>query len=230
MPQSRKHSSVRLDPRKPLVFSTLELGRSPGSAHSLTRTVPAPPQVRTGLAGVPEGAELTLQLTMQAVSEGVLVTATARAPVTGECARCLEPVTTSVDVQLQELFGYDGPDGEDTGDGYSLQGDLFDLEPALHDALVLALPLAPLCREDCPGLCVDCGAPLAEAGPDHGHGPAIDPRWAGLQQATARPADPGAPAAATRRDGNGRTDHSAGPADPARSGGPAAGPDDEPSA
>jgi DUF177 domain-containing protein len=190
MPQSRKHSSVRLDPRKPLVVSTLELGRSPGSAHSLTRTVPAPPQVRTGLAGVPEGAELTLQLTMAAVSEGVLVTAATRAPVTGECARCLEPVTMSVDVTLQELFGYGGADGEDAGDGYALQGDLFDLEPALHDALVLALPLAPLCREDCPGLCVECGAPLADAGPDHGHGPAVDPRWAGLQQATALLPDP----------------------------------------
>ena len=73
-------------------------------------------------------------------------------------------------------------DGEDAADGYALDGDLLDLEPALRDALVLALPLAPLCREDCPGLCVECGALLAQAGPDHGHEPAIDPRWAGLQQ------------------------------------------------
>jgi uncharacterized protein len=119
---------------------------------------------------------------MEAVSEGVLVTATAHAPVTGECARCLEPVHQQVDVKVQELFGYAADDGLDAADGYPLQGDLLDLEPALHDALVLALPLTPLCREDCPGLCVECGALLAEAGPDHGHGPAIDPRWAGLQQ------------------------------------------------
>ena len=113
---------------------------------------------------------------MEAVSEGVLVTATARAPVTGECARCLEPVHQQVDVKVQELFGYTADDGLDAADGYALQGDLLDLEPALHDALVLALPLAPLCREDCPGLCVECGALLAQAGPDHGHEPAIDPR------------------------------------------------------
>jgi len=226
MPQSRKHSPARLDPRKPLVFSTLDLDRSPGSAQSLTRTVPAPPDVHAGLAGVPEGAEVALQVTLESVSEGVLVTATARAPVTGECARCLEPVSEFADVRLQELFTYPGAeaDGADPGDGYALQGDLLDLEPALHDALVLALPLAPLCREDCPGLCVECGAPLAEAGPEHGHGPAIDPRWAGLQQAAPLP-DPGAPGAGAQQDGNGRPDHSA--AGTAGPGGPAAGPDEQ---
>jgi uncharacterized protein len=182
MPQSRKNSPARLDPRKPLVFSILDLGRSPGSEHSQTRTVPAPAHVQAGLAGVPEGADVPVSVRMEAVSEGVLVTATATAPVTGECARCLEPVQQQVDVTLQELFGYAAEDGPDAADGYALQGDLLDLEPALHDALVLALPLAPLCREDCPGLCVECGALLAQAGPDHGHAPAIDPRWAGLQQ------------------------------------------------
>ena len=106
---------------------------------------------------------------------------------TGECARCLEPVSQPVEVRAQELFAYSADDGAGDADGYSLHGDLLDLEPALHDALVLALPLAPLCREDCPGLCVECGVPLAQAGPGHGHGPAIDPRWAGLQQAASRP-------------------------------------------
>ncbi len=227
MPQSRKHSPARLDPRKPLVFSTLDLGRSPGSAQSLTRTVPAPPEVHAGLAGVPEGAEVALQVTLESVSEGVLVTATARAPVTGECARCLEPVSEFADVKLQELFAYPDSeaDGADPGDGYALQGDLLDLEPALHDALVLALPLAPLCREDCPGLCVECGVPLAEAGPDHGHGPPIDPRWAALQQAAPLPAPaPGAPGAGAQHDGNSRPDHSA--AGTAGPDGPAAGPDE----
>jgi DUF177 domain-containing protein len=182
MPQSRKNSPARLDPRKPLVFSILDLGRSPGSEHTQTRTVPAPAYAQAGMAGVPEGADVQLSVRMEAVSEGVLVTATAHAPVTGECARCLEPVHEQVDVKVQELFGYSTEDGPDAADGYALQGDLLDLEPALHDALVLALPLAPLCREDCPGLCVECGALLAQAGPDHGHEPAVDPRWATLQQ------------------------------------------------
>jgi uncharacterized protein len=188
MPQSRKNSLARLDPRKPLVFSTLDLGRSPGSIYTQARTVPAPAHVHAGLAGVPEGSDVDLDVQMEAVSEGVLVTATARAEVSGECARCLDPIREQVEVRLQELFGYSPDDGPDDAEGYSLQGDLLDLEPALHDALVLALPLAPLCQEDCPGLCIECGVQLAQAGPGHGHAPAIDPRWAGLQQATASPA------------------------------------------
>jgi uncharacterized protein len=184
MPQSRKNSLARLDPRKPLVFSTLDLGRSPGSIYSQARTVPAPAHVHAGLAGVPEGSDVELDLRMEAVSEGVLVTATAQAEVSGECARCLEPIRQHVDVRLQELFAYSPDDEPADAEGYSLQGDLLDLEPALHDALVLALPLAPLCQEDCPGLCVECGVQLAQAGPGHSHAPAIDPRWARLQQAT----------------------------------------------
>jgi uncharacterized protein len=206
MPQSRKNPGPRLDPRRPLVLSAVDLDRSPGSVRTQTLTVPAPAHVHAGLAGVPEGAEIALRVQMEAVSEGVLVTATAHAPVTGECARCLEPVHQQVDVSFQELFVYaaaDGAeaDGADAGDGYPLHGDLFDLEPALHDALVLALPLAPLCREDCPGLCVECGVQLAAAGPDHAHGPVVDPRWAGLQQVAARLGDP--EAGAVHQKGNG---------------------------
>jgi uncharacterized protein len=191
MPQSRKNPSARLDPRKPLVFSTLDLGRSPGSEYSQQRTVPAPAYAHAGLAGVPEGSDVEMDVRMEAVSEGVLVTATARAQITGECARCLEPISQPVEVQSQELFAYSADDGPDDAEGYSLQGDLLDFEPVLHDALVLAVPLAPLCREDCPGLCVECGVPLAQAGPGHGHGPAIDPRWASLQQAASRFGGPG---------------------------------------
>ncbi len=55
-----------------------------------------------------------------------------------------------------------------------------DLEPALRDAVVLALPLAPLCTDDCPGLCVECGGRRADLAPDHGH-ETLDPRWAALR-------------------------------------------------
>ena len=191
MPQSRKNPSARLDPRKPLVFSTLDLGRSPGSEYTQQRTVPAPAYVHAGLVGVDEGSDVEVDVRMEAVSEGVLVTATARAEATGECARCLEPLSQPVEVRAQELFAYSADGGPADAEGYSLQGDLLDFEPVLHDALVLALPLAPLCREDCPGLCVECGVPLAQAEPGHGHGPAIDPRWASLQQAASRLGGPG---------------------------------------
>ena len=109
------------------------------------------------------------------------------------CARCLEPVSQTIKVRCQELFGYEQNGGDTGADGYSLDGDLLDLEPVLRDALVLALPLAPRCQEDCPGLCAECGVRLAQAGPGHHHGPALDPRWAALRQITMQPSPDGSP-------------------------------------
>jgi uncharacterized protein len=166
------------------VFDTRQLPRRAGSVHAETRTVPAPADLQTGMAGIPEGSDLRLDVTLESVTEGVLVTAKVVAPVTGECARCLEPVTQTIEVSCRELFSYEQGAGHTDEDGYALDGDLFDLEPVLRDALVLALPLAPLCRQDCPGLCAECGALLAQVGPEHGHERAVDPRWAGLRQPT----------------------------------------------
>jgi uncharacterized protein len=113
----------------------------------------------------------------------VLVTGSAVAPLTGECARCLEPLTSTIEVSFQELYRYLPDLGEDGDDGEErfLDGDLLDLEPAFRDAVVLALPLSPLCRDDCPGLCAECGARLADAGPGHKHDK-VDPRWDLLAQ------------------------------------------------
>jgi uncharacterized protein len=170
-----------------------QLGRQAGSALTQTRTVPAPDDLRLELIGVPAGADVPLEVRFEAVSEGVLVTGTAIAPLAGECARCLAPLTSSVTVGFQELYLYpesrhdkhdkhDDQEEQDAGELYHLDGDLLDLEPAFRDAVVLALPMSPLCREDCPGLCVECGARLADTGPDHRHDAAVDPRWAALQQ------------------------------------------------
>ena len=116
--------------------------------------------------------------------EGVLVTGTAEAGLSGECARCLEPIDDTIVGDIQELFVYDDKDVVDEEDETSrLEGDLLDLEPLLRDAVVLALPFQPLCRDDCPGLCVECGARLAED-PDHQHEDATDPRWAALRGLT----------------------------------------------
>jgi len=165
--------------------------------------VPAPANLHTGMAWIPQGAELDLQVQLESVTEGVLVTATATAPVAGECARCLEPVSQTLQVRFQELFSYAQNGGDADEDGYSLDGDLLDLEPVLRDALVLALPLAPRCQEDCPGLCAECGARLAQAGPGHHHGPALDPRWAALRQTTMQPSPDGSPVPGTDEE-NGR--------------------------
>jgi len=147
-----------------------------------TRTVPAPADLRVELVGVPEGADVELDVRLEAVTEGVLVSGTATVPLAGECARCLDPLTSHLEAGIQELYGYHPGPGEDGEDGHYLEGDLLDLEPTLRDAVVLALPLSPLCRDDCPGLCGQCGARLAEAGPGHGHGDAVNPMWAALRQ------------------------------------------------
>src|SRR5215468_4025280 len=166
------------------VFDMRSLGRQPGSFRDETRTAHAPDGLGSGLVSVPAGADVALDMRFEAVSEGVLVTGSAIAPLAGECARCLDPVTSSTEVSLQELYRYLPDPGEDEADDEerSLDGDWLDLEPAFRDAVVLALPLSPLCREDCPGLCAECGARLAEAGPDHGHGADTDPRWAALRK------------------------------------------------
>jgi uncharacterized protein len=189
MSQLISKSITHPNPHGPLVFDTRTLGSQPGTARSETRLVPAPADLHVALACVPAGAEVTLNVRLEAVSQGVLVTAEVAAPVAGECARCLEPVASSVEVSFRELYEQDtGPaaDDDDDADRRFLDGSLLDLEPAFRDAVVLALPLAPLCAADCAGLCPQCGARLADAGPEHGHGAAPDPRWALLRQFDAR--------------------------------------------
>ena len=181
MPENRK-PQTRLDPRKPLVLDTRELGRRPGSMRRLRFAAPAPVGLGLDLIGVPAGAELDLDLRLEAVMEGVLVSGSVEAPLVGECGRCLDPVEQTLEVSVQQLYSYDDADVEadeddDTG---RLEGDLIDFEPAVRDAVVLALPLSPLCSDDCAGLCPDCGARWDELPEDHTHDQ-IDPRWAGLQ-------------------------------------------------
>ncbi|MEU3461848.1 YceD family protein [Streptomyces sp. NPDC006733] len=191
----------RLDHREPLVFDTRELGRRPGSMRKVSRSVPAPKDLGIEVIGVPEGTAVQLELRLESVMEGVLVTGTVRAPLSGECVRCLEPFERKLDADFQEMYSYPDADtrtarkdeaGDDAEeeDVLFLEDDMFDLEPALRDAVVLALPLQPVCQEDCPGLCSDCGERLADD-PDHHHEVA-DIRWAALQEFKKSGADQGA--------------------------------------
>ena len=163
------------------MLDTRELGRRPGSQREVSRTVPAPADLGIEVLGVPEGSPVEIDLRLEAVMEGVLVTGTARAGLEGECVRCLEPISDEVEVRFQELFVYDDRevDPDEELEVSKLQDDLVDLEPLLRDAVVLALPFQPLCEDDCPGLCAECGARLADD-PDHTHGEPVDPRWAAL--------------------------------------------------
>lgn len=170
------------------MLDTRELGRSPGSQHQVSRTVEAPADLGIDVLGVPEGSPVELDLRLESVMEGVLVSGSATVELAGDCARCLEPIRDELTVDLQELFVYpdqqaaarDQGDDELADETSRLEGDLLDLEPLLRDAVVLALPFQPLCMDDCPGLCVECGARLADD-PEHSHDAAIDPRWASLE-------------------------------------------------
>lgn len=158
----------------------------------MSPALPAPADVTVGMIGVPKGADVELEIRLEAVMEGVLITGTAKVPLSGECSRCLDPLTSEIEVGFQELFFYPAETvfsrkshGRSSGsaggeDDSVLDGDLLNLEPIFRDAVVLALPLSPMCSDDCPGLCTECGVKLAEAGPDHRH-EKIDARWASLQ-------------------------------------------------
>lgn len=192
------HSTKHLNPRAPLVLDTRDLPRGPGAMRTLQRVVPAPAELGLALIGVPEGADLTLDLRLESVSEGVLVSGTVSGKVAGECARCLTDIDESLTVNVQELFAYADSATTETTDEDEiprLQDDMIDLEPTLRDAVVLALPVNPLCREDCPGLCPDCGVRWDDLPEDHHH-EQLDPRWAKLGKLTGSsgPDEPAEPA------------------------------------
>ena len=115
MPDESRRATTRLDPRAPLVLDTRELGRRPGSMRTLSRSCPAPADLGVDVLGVPEGSPLELDLRLESVVEGVLVSGTASGHACGECVRCLDPVTGPLEVDLQELYVYPRPARATTG-------------------------------------------------------------------------------------------------------------------
>jgi uncharacterized protein len=178
--------ATRRKSRSPLVIDISRLGMRPGSMMTFHETVPSPSRIGVELVAIAEGAPLELDLRIESVSEGALVTGTVSAPTTGECARCLTPITGHVEIDLTELYAYPDSATEASTEpdeigrvGSSGQSDTVDLEQPIVDAVGMALPFSPLCGPDCQGLCPDCGIPMATAEPGHVH-EKIDPRWAKL--------------------------------------------------
>jgi uncharacterized protein len=171
-----------VNPRSPFVLDTREVGRRPGSRRDYRREAPAPAHFGLDMIGVPEGSTLIMQLRLESVSEGVLVTGSVSGTVAGECGRCLSAFTEPLAVDFMELFAYPNSSTDETTDPDEiprLEGDHLDVEPVIRDAVVLSLPLTPLCRPDCAGLCPECGELLDELPADHTH-VQLDPRWAAL--------------------------------------------------
>jgi uncharacterized protein len=169
-----------LDRRSGLVLDTRELGRRAGALKLVQTTVEAPADLGIEVIGVPTGSPVELDLRLESAVEGVLVTGTAQVELRGECVRCLAPVEDRIEVDLQELYVYPGSEAAEE-EASRLEGDLLDLEPLLRDGVVLDLPFQPLCREDCQGLCVECGANLNDD-PEHSHEMVVDPRWEKLRR------------------------------------------------
>lgn len=172
----------------PLVIDIGQLGRRPGSMMPLDIRVPSPSRMGLELIAVGEGAPLELNLRLESVSEGVLVTGTVKAPTSGECARCLQPIHGEVGIDLTELFAYPDSTTDETADadevarvGRDGGAETVDLEQPIIDAVGMALPFSPVCGSDCVGLCQQCGVPLGSAEPGHHHDQ-IDPRWAKLAE------------------------------------------------
>jgi uncharacterized protein len=190
-PNKRRTSASRPDHRSPLVLDTRDLGRAPGAMREVQRRLLAPAGLGLDIVRVPEGAPLVLDLRMESVTEGVLVTGSVTAPTTGECGRCLEEISDEFTAQIVELFAYPQSATDETSDPdevHRIEDDLIDLEALVRDTVVLGLPVSPLCRPDCAGLCPDCGQRLDDLPDGHAH-ELIDPRWAALAALNVAPTD-----------------------------------------
>lgn len=174
-------------PASPLVLDARNVGRRPGSMHEMDLQADAPADFGTDVMSVPQGQTMDLRVRMESVHEGVLVTGTVSARAVGACVRCLDDIDHAVNNHFQELFVW--PDRAkhhrevaaeaDEEEEHQIVDEQIDLETVLRDAVLPSLPFQPVCRQDCPGLCSECGARL-EDDPDHHH-ELLDPRWAALE-------------------------------------------------
>ena len=164
-----------------LQFDAIDLVGRPGTHRRVERTVPAPAREAGGIAmQVPEGQDIAVEAELESVVEGIYVHGTVTAHLEGECSRCLDPVEQDVTARVDELFMYpEKVKAEDRDDSVLFEDDAVNVGPLVRDALAMEADERPLCREDCPGLCAQCGFRM-EDDPDHHHD-VIDPRFAALQ-------------------------------------------------
>lgn len=177
-----QHSPFRVNVR--------DLVNRPGEMREHRLSIAAAEPMGEGIVAVKGGSEIDLDVRLESVHEGVLVTAEVDAVAEGECGRCLIDIALPVEVEFQELFAYHSGEAFE----YEVQDDHVDLESLIRDAVVLSLPFQPVCRPDCPGLDPETGLRLADhpelVTPEHN-----DPRWAalaGFQASEDQGADSGA--------------------------------------
>ncbi|WP_271178928.1 YceD family protein [Leifsonia poae] len=155
-----------------------------------TIVLPVADKLGEGLLSVPEGATIDLDLRLESMHEGILVSGELTSEAVGVCGRCLIDIAQPVEVDFQELFAYSSDEAFD----FEVHDDHVDLEPLIRDAVVLALPFQPVCRPDCPGLDPETGERLADV-PDRKPQETTDTRWSAL--AAFQASDTGAGPAST---------------------------------
>lgn len=179
-------------PANPFILNTHDLPRRAGEMKEYQLDIPAHVRIGVPLIAVPEGDLVELDVRLESVTEGVLASAEIYAIAHGECIRCLDPVEVVIDRKIQELYRYEPTnekgrkkrrDDEDVDlegeEELQMEGDLMDLEIPVIDAIILTLPVNPLCSDECLGLCPDCGEKWENLPEGHAH-EVIDARWSGL--------------------------------------------------
>src|SRR5689334_6812757 len=128
--------------RNPYDLAVHDLVHRPGEMRERTLSFPAPEQLGEGAAHVDAGTPIEIDVRLEGLHEGILVTADVHTTAGGECVRCLDPVSLPVEVDFQELFAYSPDEAVD----FAVRDDHVDLEPVVRDAVVLSLPFQPVCR------------------------------------------------------------------------------------
>jgi uncharacterized protein len=169
-------------PRSQLRVGVTELLRHPGSRLDVQRVVPAADlgELVVGASRVEPDSDVAVDLVLDSQPDTIVASGTVSALWTGECRRCLEPVVGELQQDVREVFG-EVPEGEeDTGDFYPLDLDQVNLEPLVRDAVLLSLPVAPLCGPDCKGPVPDAFVDGDDEDADEAAAAVPDPRWAAL--------------------------------------------------
>ncbi|WP_258366092.1 DUF177 domain-containing protein [Curtobacterium sp. MCPF17_031] len=159
----------------PYALRVRDLAQRAGDMREVSVDIVVPSTLGAGLIAVREGDQMHLDVKLEGLHEGILVSGHARAEATGECSRCLIDISEPVEVEFAEVFAYDASEEFD----YQVHDDHVDCEPVVRDAVVLSLPFTPVCRPDCPGLDPVTGERLADVGEQPAPS-AADPRWAAL--------------------------------------------------
>ena len=181
--------------RSPFLFNTHDLPRRAGEMREYHLSIDNHGGLGFEVLSIKKDQPIDVDLKIESVSEGVLASAHIESIAVGECGRCLDPLEFEISEDFQELYEYEKDhrqksksksksktDDEEEGDEIEVRqmdGDEIDLDGPIRDAIILNLPLNPLCSADCKGLCPDCGEKLANLPDGHSH-EKVDARWAAL--------------------------------------------------